>query len=92
MDFIIKGGGKALVHCHAGQGRTALIIGAYLLYARIANNCKECVEMVQAEREKCFTKKYNVKFIEGYFKHLVELRQLFPSSKNKMELETVIKK
>ena len=37
---IIEGGperrNKVLVHCHAGQGRTAIIIGAYLLYGGIS--------------------------------------------------------
>ena len=31
IDFQIQSGGKVLVHCHAGQGRTALVIGCYLL-------------------------------------------------------------
>ena len=43
MDFIIKQGGKALVHCHAGQGRTAILIGAYLLYACIAKDDSEAI-------------------------------------------------
>ena len=43
MDFIIKSGGKVLVHCHAGQGRTALLIGAYLIISGTAKDDKECI-------------------------------------------------
>ena len=44
---IVEGGperrNKVLVHCHAGQGRTAIIIGAYLLYAGICKTAEEAV-------------------------------------------------
>lgn len=43
MDFIVKQGGKVLVHCHAGQGRTAVVIGAYLIYSGHAADDKEAV-------------------------------------------------
>ena len=41
MHHIILQGGKSrknkiLIHCHAGVGRTAIIIGAYLLFSNIA--------------------------------------------------------
>jgi protein tyrosine phosphatase domain-containing protein 1 len=63
MDYIIQQGGKLLVHCHAGMGRTALIIGAYLIYAGIASNDKEAIKLVKAERPKCFGSAYNRVFI-----------------------------
>jgi len=43
MDYIIKNGGKVLVHCHAGQGRTALVIGACLIYSGFARDDKEAI-------------------------------------------------
>ena len=33
MQYIKENNGKILVHCHAGQGRTAVIIGAFLLFS-----------------------------------------------------------
>jgi protein-tyrosine phosphatase len=59
MDFIIRNGGKVLVHCHAGQGRTALVIGAYLIYAGIARNAAEGIKLTRLNRPKCFSKGYN---------------------------------
>jgi protein tyrosine phosphatase domain-containing protein 1 len=59
MDFVIKNGGKALVHCHAGQGRTALVIGAYLIYSGRAADDKEAIAQTRKNRVKCFKKSYN---------------------------------
>lgn len=63
MDFIIKGGGRVLVHCHAGQGRTALVIGTYLLYSGIAKDTDDAVKQTKKNRPKCFSKAYNVTFL-----------------------------
>lgn len=45
--LIVQGGpkrkNKVLVHCHAGQGRTAIIIGAYLMYAGLAWSPSEAI-------------------------------------------------
>ena len=36
IDFFIKKGQRVFVHCHAGMGRTAIIIIAYLIYCKRA--------------------------------------------------------
>ena len=59
MDFIIKNGGKVLVHCHAGQGRTAILIGAYLIYSGIAKDGDDAIRLTKLGRPKCFSKSYN---------------------------------
>ena len=56
MQFVISNGGKILVHCHAGQGRTATIIGAYLLYSGRVSNAKEAIAQTRINRKKCFSK------------------------------------
>lgn len=33
IDGTIKSGGKVFLHCHAGLGRTGLIIACYLVYS-----------------------------------------------------------
>jgi protein-tyrosine phosphatase len=64
MHHIIVQGGlyrknKILVHCHAGQGRTAIIIGAYILYAGLVQSAEEAIHLCQQGRPKLFVKKYN---------------------------------
>lgn len=67
MDFTIRQGGKVLVHCHAGQGRTASLIGAYLLYAGVAKNDEEAISITRAGRPKCFSKSNNRRFLKQFY-------------------------
>ena len=92
MDFIIKNGGKCLVHCHAGQGRTALVIGAYLVYSGTAEDDKDAIKQTRKNRVKCFSKAYNQKFIKFFYDKLVEVRYLFPWSNNKLTLKKILDK
>ena len=78
MDYVIKNGGKILVHCHAGQGRTALVIAAYLLYCGLAKDDDEAIKLVRKGRKKCFSKKYNKTFVKGFHKDLSEVKTLYP--------------
>jgi len=56
--IVIDGGpnlkNKILVHCHAGQGRTAIIIGAYLIYAGVTTSSDEAVRISKQGRPKLF--------------------------------------
>jgi protein-tyrosine phosphatase len=78
MTFITDSGGKLLVHCHAGQGRTAVIIGAYLLYNNITSTVDETIEYTRKNRHKCFKKKYNREYMEVLKKSMDDLKVLFP--------------
>ena len=78
MDYVIKSGGKILVHCHAGQGRTALVIGAYLIYSGLAKDDKEAIMLTKKGRSKCFSKSYNKIFVKDFYKYIVDLKTLYP--------------
>ena len=91
MDFIIsEQKGKVLVHCHAGQGRTALVIAAYLIYSRVANGAEEAILVTRKHRPKCFSKGYNQKFIKMFDSQLQDLRVLFPSQTHKLSLPKLL--
>ena len=74
--IIVEGGPhrskKVLVHCHAGQGRTAIIIGAYLLYSGIATTGVEAVSLSKKGRPKLFSNSYNTKFVHNFATFLKE--------------------
>jgi len=79
VDFIIRHKkGKVLIHCHAGMGRTALLVGTYLLYAGIAQDDKDAIKITKAQREKCFGKSYNVNYMKSFYEYLMSLRHIFP--------------
>ena len=83
MHHIVTQGGperrnKLLVHCHAGQGRTAIIIGAYLLYSGIASSSIDTIWKCRSGRPKLFSHKYNCKFIHQFDDFLKELKKLYP--------------
>ena len=47
MDRIGKKGKRIFVHCHAGTGRTALVIASYLFYTNICKTADEAIVNVQ---------------------------------------------
>jgi len=60
------------------MGRTALLVGAYLLYSGIATDDKDAIKITKASRPKCFEKSYNVKFMKEFNHYLKNLRMIFP--------------
>jgi protein-tyrosine phosphatase len=61
------------------MGRTALLVGAYLLYSGIAIDDKDAIKITKASRPKCFEKSYNVKFMKEFHHYLKNLRMIFPA-------------
>ena len=58
-------GSKVLVHCHAGRGRTCLVIGSYFIYAE-ARSAEDAIDIVNTKRnatlnrsQKSFIYKFN---------------------------------
>lgn len=78
MDMHIGKGEKVLVHCHAGQGRTALVIAAYLLYKNICTNAEDSVKYIKSKRPKWLNKEYNRKFLKDVNDEILKMRQVFP--------------
>ncbi len=49
MEFALQNDQKVAVHCHAGRGRTALLICSYLIYS-LKVSVGEAVEMFKLKR------------------------------------------
>lgn len=62
------------------MGRTAVLVGAYLIYSGVAQDDKEAIKITKANRPKCFEKSYNVKFMKEFYHYLKNLRMIFPAS------------
>ena len=61
------------------MGRTALLVGAYLLYSGMATDDKDAIKITKASRPKCFEKSNNVKFMKEFNNYLRNLRIIFPA-------------
>lgn len=51
IDTHVKKGEKALIHCHAGKGRTGMVLCCYLLYAGIFTDALVAIKHVQKARK-----------------------------------------
>ena len=48
LDFCLQGGAKVAVHCHAGRGRTALVICCYLVYTGMSSD--DAIQLFKKKR------------------------------------------
>ena len=95
MHHIVINGGperknKMLVHCHAGQGRTAIITGAYLVYSNLAKDAEDAIIKCRKGRPKMFHKKYNCEYLRSFEKYLKNARMLYPTQNQ--SLSSIIQK
>ena len=56
---------KVLVHCHAGYGRTGIVLACYMLYDS-NKNAREVVDEIRIKRKGCVQKKSQFDYIEKF--------------------------
>nr|CCC95910.1 unnamed protein product [Trypanosoma congolense IL3000] len=76
MDSHVKKSGKVLVHCHAGLGRTGLIIACYLVYAHRMPSA-DVIAMVRERRPGAIQTSKQVRFVYEFEAHLRKLSHTF---------------
>ena len=74
-DHVSKGE-RFLVHCHAGLGRTGLMIACWIMY-QFGYDAHETVERVRRQRPGSIQTSNQLKFVHDFHKYLLALREVF---------------
>ncbi|XP_070558696.1 protein tyrosine phosphatase domain-containing protein 1-like isoform X2 [Ptychodera flava] len=77
MSFALQEG-KAAVHCHAGLGRTGVLIACYLIYAK-RMEADQVIHFVREKRPGAIQTKGQVECCQQFGKFLIPLRVVFSS-------------
>jgi protein tyrosine phosphatase domain-containing protein 1 len=56
---------KVLVHCHAGYGRTGIVLACYMLYTS-TKSAEEVVHEIRLKRNQCIQKKSQMAYIKKF--------------------------
>lgn len=72
----ISYGSKCLVHCHAGHGRTGILISCYLVYA-LGYTASQAVTLTRQRRDKAIQTKGQVNLVKGFETMLNSKRRIF---------------
>lgn len=67
MDLCLKDGKKVAVHCHAGRGRTGIIICAYMIY-KLGFTAEKAIEHFRFLRKPSLGKSSQRKSIQDFEK------------------------
>lgn len=82
-------GGKCLVHCHAGHGRTGMIIACYLVYS-LGYSAAQAVTLTRQRRAKAIQTKGQVQLVKDFEAFLSSKRTLFALTKADATLPTYV--
>ncbi|KAL0480326.1 tyrosine phosphatase domain-containing protein [Acrasis kona] len=85
MHSDIEKGGKVLVHCHAGLGRTGLIIACYLLYSKFSNTPEEAINFTRQHRAKSIQTQNQVNYVYIFHEYLIKSKCVFPLEKQTLK-------
>ena len=80
--------GKVIVHCHAGYGRTGIVIVCYLLFISLKDS-DTIIQEVRSKRKKCVETKDQIKYCKKFEEFLKHSRIVFG---NKESIDVYLKK
>lgn len=75
MQFSLSEG-KVAVHCHAGHGRTGVLIACYLVYSNRMTPW-EAIHYVRSKRPACLQTESQVLFVDKFSQYLKHLHVIF---------------
>ncbi|CUI15485.1 phosphatase, putative [Bodo saltans] len=93
MESHVKNSGRVLVHCHAGLGRTGLMIACFLIYSKRMTS-DSAIKMVRTCRPGAVQTSAQVAFVKGFEQHLWSMQLAFrlQVSDPRVELELFMKR
>lgn len=93
MDSHVRSSGKVLVHCHAGLGRTGLLIACYFVYTSKMKS-DDAIRLVRLSRPGAVQTNSQVEFVKGFERHLWDLQLAFrvEISDPRVDLEIFMKR
>ncbi|XP_078589279.1 protein tyrosine phosphatase domain-containing protein 1-like isoform X1 [Branchiostoma floridae x Branchiostoma japonicum] len=77
MSFAMEEG-KVAIHCHAGLGRTGVLIGCYLVWAKRLNP-HQAIHFVRERRSNAIQTRGQIQCIQEFSQYIRPLRVVFPS-------------
>ena len=79
---------RVLVHCHAGKGRTGVVIACFLIF-KYHISADESIKKVREKRPKCIENRDQREYCEKFFSFIKNLRMIF--TKQKKDIYSFIK-
>lgn len=81
---------KILVHCHAGYGRTGIVLACYLIYCG-NNSVDSIVKQIRQVRKKCIEKTAQYEYCEMFYNYVNYINKLFflPVNLSRKEIEKI---
>jgi len=76
LAFSLQNGQKVAVHCHAGRGRTLLVIGSWMIYHQKLS-AKDVISDCSEKREGVLSKSSQRKFLHDFEQYLNNKRKIF---------------
>ena len=75
---------KVLIHCHAGYGRTGILLACYMIFTS-SKTVKQIVNEIRSVRKKCIEKTAQYEYCETFDKYVNRGRLVFTKTKRSLE-------
>ena len=90
MTYHVDSGGKVAVHCHAGLGRTGLVIACWLVLGGIVSSAAAAVTYVRKYRRGALQTRKQVRFVHEFEEALFRAWDVFGHSSSVVSTEDAV--
>jgi hypothetical protein len=90
MTYTVENGGKVAVHCHAGLGRTGLVIACWLVLSGVSCSAAAAVSYVRRHRRGALQTRKQVQFVHEFENALFRAWDVFGHSSSVVSAENAV--